>query len=206
MYVFPGGRVDASDADPAALARLEDLTPAAAAARLGLPDAEPPAIAYYLAAFREVFEETGILLGSLPDGSPPPTAAEDPAVDRLRDDLMGSRIDFTEALTRLDCRMSGAGVEYFAHWITPRRQARRFDTRFFAARVEGGSTPTVDPREMTEARWLTPARALAEHARGTLPMIQPTVHTLEKVRVFGSVEEALGALARETVVTILPSG
>jgi 8-oxo-dGTP pyrophosphatase MutT (NUDIX family) len=206
MYVFPGGRVDASDADPGALARLDDLTPDVAAERLALPDADPPAIAYYLAAFREAFEETGILLGSRDDGSPPPTAAEDQAVDRVRDDLMESRIDFVEALSRMDCRISGGLVEYFAHWITPRRQPRRYDTRFFAARVEGGTTPIVDPREMTEARWLTPARALAEHTLGELPMILPTVHTLEKVGAFTSTTAALEALSGETVVTILPGG
>ena len=52
MYVFPGGRVDASDADPAGPAWLDDLTPHEAAARLDLRDADPPAIAYFVAAFR----------------------------------------------------------------------------------------------------------------------------------------------------------
>lgn len=205
-YVFPGGRVDASDADPDALAWLDDLTPGAAAERLGLRGADPPAIAYYLAAFRETFEETGLLLGSLGDGSPPPTAAQDSRVDRIRDALMERRIDFAGALSRMECRLSGRTVEYFAHWITPRRMPRRYDTRFFAAGVEGDSTPIVDPREMTEARWIAPARALAEHAQGDLPMILPTVQTLEKVRPFASVAEALEALSLETVVTILPGG
>jgi recombination protein RecT len=205
-YVFPGGRVDASDADPTLVALLDGLTPEAAAARLDLAGHDPPAIAYYLAALREAFEETGILVGHLADGSVPPTAAEDPAVDRIRDDLMEDRIAFAEAAARLECRFAGHALEYFAHWITPRRQPRRFDTRFFAARVDAGRESIVDPREMTDARWITPAAALEEHARGEMPMILPTVSTLEKLRAFGGTAEALAALARETVVTILPGG
>ena len=204
MYVFPGGRVDVSDAAPAALARLEGLTPAMAEERLGIRDADPPAVAYYLAALREAFEETGILVGSLQDGAPPPTAAEDPAVERVRDDLMEGRIDFAGALASIECRLAGDALEYFAHWITPRRLPRRFDARFFAARVEGGTEPIVDLREMTHARWITPAEALAEHERGALAMILPTVRTLEKLQPFSEATEALRALAIETVVTILP--
>jgi len=206
MYVFPGGLVDASDADPALVALLDGLTPAAAAGRLDLAEADPPAIAYYLAALREAFEETGILVGHLADGSHPPTAAEDPVVDRIRDDLMEDRIAFAEAAARLGCRLAGHALEYFAHWITPRRQPRRFDTRFFAARVGAGRESIVDPREMTDARWITPAAALVEHARGEMPMILPTVSTLEKLGAFRGTTEALQALARETVVTILPGG
>lgn len=207
MYVFPGGRVDDADARSGALSLLDDLTSEAAAGRLGLgPEADPPAIAYYVAALREAFEETGILLGSLTDGSVPPTAADEPEVDRIRDDLMEDRIDFAQALTRMECRVSAAVLEYFAHWITPRRQPRRFDTRFFAARVTGAGTPIADPREMTEARWIAPAAALDEHARGELPMILPTVRTLEGLEAFSDTAEALEALSRERVVTILPGG
>lgn len=206
MYVFPGGRVDASDADPAGLALLEGLTAEAAAERLGLQGGDPPAIAYYMAALREAFEETGILVASLGDGSVPPTAADEPAVDRIRDDLMESRIAFVDALTRLECRIRGDALAYFAHWITPHRQPRRFDTRFFAAEVDDKSEPIVDPREMTEARWITAAAALEAHAQGDLPMILPTVSTLEKLLAFSDAAEAVRSLGAETVVTILPGG
>jgi len=206
MYVFPGGRVDASDSDPSALGRLDDLTPGVAAERLDLLDADPPAIAYYLAACREAFEETGILVGSRANGSPAATAASDPAIDGIRDELMESRIEFTTALARMDCRIAGGALQYFAHWITPRREPRRFDTRFFAARVDASSKSIVDPREMTDARWITPAEALVEHVRGDLPMIIPTVHTLQRLDAYSAAAEALEALSLEAVVTILPGG
>lgn len=71
FYVFPGGRVDPSDGDDA-LARLWDgLDPAAARARLGLgPGATPSALAYYGAAVREAFEETGVVACAVAEGEP----------------------------------------------------------------------------------------------------------------------------------------
>ena len=204
-YVFPGGRVDGSDATSEALECLDGLTPPEAAERLDLIGAVPPAIAYYLAALREAFEETGILVGLRDDGSAPPTAAEDPTVDTIRDDLMEGRITFAEAVARMRCRIPGESVAYFAHWITPTPEPRRYDTRFFAAKVREGATPIVDPREMTDGLWATPAQALAGVDDGSLPMIFPTIKTLEQLAPFATAREALDAISRERVRTIMPT-
>lgn len=204
-YVFPGGRVDGSDATPEAMELLADLTPEAASGRLGLPDADPPAIAYYLAALREAFEETGILVGERPDGSPPRTAAENSDVDAVRDDLMQNRIGFADALTALDCRVDGDRVEYIAHWITPTPEPRRYDTRFFAAQVPAGTEAIVDPREMTEALWLTPRDALHRCDEGDLPMVFPTIKTLEQLAAYDSSTAALEGIGGVEVRTILPT-
>lgn len=204
-WVFPGGRVDRSDAAPEVIELLADLTPEAAADRLDLPDAEPPAIAYYLAALREAFEETGILVGEGPDGAPPPTAAEDEAVDDVREDLMMDRIGFATALDTLGCRIDGDAIEYIAHWITPEPEPRRYDTRFFAAQVPPGATPIVDPREMTEAVWLTPDRALEGCDAGELPMVFPTIKTIEQLGAYDTTEEALEGIGGMEVRAILPT-
>ena len=118
-YVFPGGGIDAADAADETLAFLDGLTWDEAAQRLGLFDADPPAIAYYMAALREAFEETGILVGRNAHGVEPATATEDEQVDATRDDLMEDRISFAQVLEQLDCRIDGASVAYIAHWITP---------------------------------------------------------------------------------------
>lgn len=204
-YVFPGGRVDGTDATPDAVARLDGLTAESAADRLGLHDAVPPALAYYLAALREAFEETGILVGTRHDGSAPPTATQDPAVDALRDALMQDEISFAEALARMDCRIAGDAVEYIAHWITPTPEPRRYDTRFFAARVPAETTPMVDPREMSAAMWLGPADALRRCDRGELPMVFPTIKTLERLAGFDSADAALRGFGAAPVPTILPT-
>lgn len=203
-YVFPGGRVDASDAGRDVVARLHGLDADAAAARLELPGGDPPALAYYLAALREAFEETGIVVGRLSDGGVPATAAESPDVDAVRDDLMEDRVTFAQALERLDCHLDGAAVAYLAHWITPEAEPRRYDTRFFAAGVHGEARAIVDPREMTDAVWVTPRVALARNREGSLPMVFPTIRTLEQLRGSASVEDALGDLRNRAVPTILP--
>jgi 8-oxo-dGTP pyrophosphatase MutT (NUDIX family) len=204
-YVFPGGRVDGSDFTPETLDRLDGLTTEEAAGRLELHDADPPAISYYLAALREAFEETGILVGLRSDGSAPPTAAEDPSVDRIRDALMQDELTFAAALHELDARIEGDAVEYIAHWITPTPEPRRYDTRFFAARVADGATPIVDPREMTDALWVTPSRALEGLDRGEIPMVFPTIKTIEQLTHFDTTEAALEGYAGSPVRTILPT-
>lgn len=204
-WVFPGGRVDGSDAAPEVVDLLADLTPERAAERLDLHDADPPAIAYYLAALREAFEETGILVGEGPDGSPPPTAARSHEVDAVREDLMQDHIGFAAALEALGCRIDGDAVEYIAHWITPEPEPRRYDTRFFAAQVPPGATAIVDPREMTEAVWLTPGRALDRCDAGGLPMVFPTIKTIEQLGAYETTEAALEGIGGQEVRTILPT-
>jgi 8-oxo-dGTP pyrophosphatase MutT (NUDIX family) len=203
-YVFPGGRVDAADADPGVLARLDGLSAATAARRLELDDARPAAVAYYLAALREAFEETGILVASGRDGTAPPTAWEDAAVNALRGELMDERLAFAEVLDRMGCRLDGGAVAYVAHWITPAPEPRRYDTRFFAAKVPPVARALVDPREMTDAVWVAPAAALCRQRDGTLPMVFPTIRTLEQLSPFGGADEALAALGRAPVATIVP--
>lgn len=204
-YVFPGGRVDGADATPEVLDRLDGLTAELAEERLALPGAKPPAIAYYLAALREAFEETGILIGRRADGTPLATAASSHDVDRVRDDVMEDRIAFGEALDRLACRVDGRSVEYLAHWITPLAEPRRYDTRFFAAHVTGDTTPIVDPREMTDALWVTPSAALDRYDAGSLPMVFPTIKTLEQLADYPDASTALQRIGAAPVRTILPS-
>ena len=204
-YVFPGGRVDGSDATEELLTFVDGLTAKEAANRLELVDGDPPAIAYYLASVREAFEETGILVGKNTSGGEPATAAEDEQVEVTRDDLMEGRMSFAQVLGKLDCRIDGASVEYLAHWITPKPEPRRYDTRFFAAKVREGATPIVDAREMTDAVWITPVAALARCDEGTLPMIFPTIKTLEQLRDYGTTDEMLASLAGRSVRTIMPT-
>jgi 8-oxo-dGTP pyrophosphatase MutT (NUDIX family) len=204
-YVFPGGRVDASDATEELLVRVAGLTPEHAAERLDLVGAEPPAIAYFLAALREAFEETGIFVGIDAEGAAPPTAAEDAEVDAARDDLMEGRCGLAAMLARLGWTLDGASVEYFAHWITPVPEPRRYDTRFFAAKVRAGATPVIDPREMTDAVWLSPADALTRCDNGSLPMVFPTIKTLEQLEGYETAEEALSGLAGLVIRTVMPT-
>jgi 8-oxo-dGTP pyrophosphatase MutT (NUDIX family) len=204
-YVFPGGRVDADDASAELEARLTGLDASTASARLGLgPDAVPPALAYVLASIREAFEETGLLLASDEAGRPVPSAAVDPRVAAARDRLLADESAFVPILDELGARLHGAAVAYIAHWITPVVEPRRYDTRFFAAAVEGPAEVAVNPAEMSDALWLTPGAALDRHREGRLPMVFPTIHTLEALVDFESTSAILDDYRRRPVPPILP--
>jgi 8-oxo-dGTP pyrophosphatase MutT (NUDIX family) len=204
-YVFPGGRVDADDATPALLERLHGVSAEQARERLGLaPDAVPAAEAYLIAALREAFEETGLLVGTR-DGRPLVlSAADDDVFAHARARLLADEDIFADLLDELDVRLDGAAVEYVAHWITPLVEPRRYDTRFFAAALAGEGRVALHAAEMTDALWITPGAALDRFHAGTLPMIFPTLKTLESLTDFDAPETALRAFAGREIPVILP--
>jgi 8-oxo-dGTP pyrophosphatase MutT (NUDIX family) len=157
-----------------------------------------------IAALREAFEETGLLVARRADGSQVPPAAADPAVSAQRARLLADDGVFPDVLDALGARLDGGAVEYIAHWVTPLVEPRRYDTRFFAAAVEGEGPVAFNPGEMTDAVWLPPARALERSRAGGLPMVFPTLKTLETLRDFDHPRAALAAFAAREIPTVLP--
>lgn len=192
-WVFPGGRVDAADSGPALYERTR-----------GLPSEPVPEVAYWTAALRELFEETGVLLARRAAGEWIDDAASNRRVAAQRQALMDGSATLLDVLEALDATLDAGGTVYAAHWITPVVEARRYDTHFFAMALPDGRVVKPDVREMTEAAWLTPVTALARFEQGTLPMVFPTVKTLESLRGLGTVEHALDALRHRSVWPILP--
>ena len=204
-YVFPGGRVDAQDANPALLSRVEGLTPEAAAHRLGLSDGDPPAIAYYLAAAREAFEEAAVLVARPGAGFSPDSSTGRAHLIHLREHLLAGTLGFHEVLDDLGVRVNGSALEYIAHWITPEAESRRYDTRFFAALAPPGSRSAPDPREMTDSLWLSPGSALDRHRAGRLPMIFPTIRTLEQLSAFATADAVLTHFRTRDIPAVMPA-
>lgn len=192
-WVFPGGRVDPADSGPALYERIA-----------GLPRDPQPDSAYWSAALRELFEETGVLLARGEDGAWAADAGADRRMEALRRTLMDGSAALLDVLDDLDLTLAADGMVHIAHWVTPLVEPRRYDTHFFAAALPEGRTARPDPREMTEAAWLAPGEALLRFERGDLPMVFPTVKTLERLRAFESVEHALASLRGRTVPRILP--
>ena len=203
-YVFPGGRVDAEDADPEMLGKTVSLSADGAAARMRLEGADPPAAAYYLASVREAFEETGILIGHGADGDPVPSAAVSATVLNARDRLLDSSRTFAETLTDLSAQIDDTAIEYVGHWITPVAEPRRYDTRFFAAVVPPDSKPAIHKAEMVDALWITPGAALNRTHKGSLPMVFPTIKTLEPMVDFATTAEVLAFYRKRSIPSVLP--
>jgi 8-oxo-dGTP pyrophosphatase MutT (NUDIX family) len=146
-FVFPGGRVERCDLSMNVAGMLEPVTEAKLLAALG-SDSPSVARATALAAIRETFEETGVIVGSQDYGTPE-RAPEGPWA-----------------------RYASAGVfpvpeelHFVGRAITPPRNKMRFDAFFFAAdisAVAGMVEGVVGPdSELVELVWVEFAEALA---------------------------------------------
>jgi 8-oxo-dGTP pyrophosphatase MutT (NUDIX family) len=198
-WVFPGGVVDPADRDPALGAWMDGPDAAAWAARLGLGD-PAEAQGYVAAALREAWEETGILLARPgADG-----AADAEGLDAARRALLDGSAGLREAAEGTGVRLSGDALVYLAHWITPEPEPRRYDTRFFAARVPDGAECVLHTHELTDAVWMAPVEAVARFHTGEMKMLPPTVRTLARLAEHRTLPELWEALRDAPVPAILP--
>jgi 8-oxo-dGTP pyrophosphatase MutT (NUDIX family) len=188
MTVFPGGGLDPADRDAGYAARAVGLTAAEADQRLGI---ESGGLAYWVAVVREAFEEVGVLLARTRDDAPPPASVvrHRHAVDRGQRTLL-------ELLESEDLVLDLGALYDVARWITPIGPPRRYDTRFFVARMPAGQTAAVDAVEAVHAEWRRPADALAGFASAELVMLPPTVCLLQVLARFESAGAVLAAAAR----------
>src|SRR5439155_94602 len=189
---FPGGGVDPGDAD-APGARL----PAAQRwAPPGEGDRPPEALAYWVAALRELLEETGVLLAAR-DGR----LLEGPLAPELA--ALRARVAAGEPFGRV---LAAAGLVpatealfYFARWITPVTNPRRWDTRFLVGRLPAGQEPVADGTETVSCTWMSPRAALAAYEAGRIVLIPPTVRTLDDLARFPSMDAVLADAAGRVV-------
>jgi 8-oxo-dGTP pyrophosphatase MutT (NUDIX family) len=191
LWVFPGGRVDDADRDPAVDASWAGPPPAAWAERLGLPAGD--ARGHVVAACRETLEEAGLLLAD-PQPDPGELAA-------ARHELLAGSRGFAELLAGLGTRLDTGRLRYWAWWVTPEVEARRYDTRFFLAGLPAGAAAAAHLGEAERERWVAPAAAAADQ---TLPMLPPTRYTLRDLAGFASAAAALAAGEERPVERVLP--
>jgi 8-oxo-dGTP pyrophosphatase MutT (NUDIX family) len=196
--VFPGGVLDASDADAWRWCLGQD--DAQASARLGLADG---ALNYFVAALRECFEEVGLLFVCKPDGSPADLAPHADALRDWRHRLHRGEARLSELCQAFDWRLDLREMAYFAHWLTPVVRPKRFDTRFFVRLAPPGQEAMPDMGEALELMWLTPDEAL--DPQRALKLLNVTQRTLQDMRGFANARTAYAqALALTGVARHLP--
>jgi glyoxylase-like metal-dependent hydrolase (beta-lactamase superfamily II)/8-oxo-dGTP pyrophosphatase MutT (NUDIX family) len=185
VHVFPGGRVDDTDADPRLLDRCASTAEEAAAALGGdLPPSE--ALAAHVAAIREAFEEVGLLLAD---------HAPDADLAAARDRLLGSPDDFPSIADELDLTLRTDLLVPLSRWVTPPILERRFDARFFVAMAPVGIDVSLVGAEVAAHAWHRPLDALESMARGDLAMWLPTSTTLTQLQHVTSIEDVRRRLA-----------
>ena len=181
-YVFPGGALDPDDGSTQATWRVLGLSDAEASARLGVPSG---GLAYWVAAARECFEESGILLAAETDGRPV-SAERAAALAPMREPLNAGTLLFSEFLEKEDLFVPARDIAYYSHWITAPGRPRRFSTRFFVACAPAGQEGAHDESETVHSVWVAPRDALECDGRGEFEMIFPTRSTLVDLAPFAT--------------------
>lgn len=184
-YVFPGGKIDPADArlDPAA--HLDQPAERLHALLCEQDTDAATAAAIHVGAVREVFEECGLLF------------AQDAGGDVLRQAaaLAAAGVSFNDLSGRLGLRLDTRALRPWSRWVTPllslSSPGKRFDTRFFIARVPPGQAARHDAHEAVHSAWLRPRAALESYWRGDIVLAAPQIMSLAHLGRFDSVEAML---------------
>jgi 8-oxo-dGTP pyrophosphatase MutT (NUDIX family) len=193
--VFPGGSVDKNDKEIIA-------NPGLYSGGEGLDEA---GLSFRIAAIRETFEESGILLAR-PKGAralvDAKRAGEIEAAHRAA--LNDRKTTFLEVLIDNGLTLALGELVPYAHWITPEGMPKRFDTWFFLAAAPPDQLGAHDGRESTDSIWVSPREALAGGETGRFKLPFPTTRNLIKLGKQSNVKAALDDSRGKDVVTVMP--
>jgi 8-oxo-dGTP pyrophosphatase MutT (NUDIX family) len=193
--VFPGGSVDKGDQE--IIARPELYS--------GGDGLDQASLSFRIAAIRETFEESGILLAR-PRGSnhlvDAKRASEIEAGHRTA--LCEGKISFEKVLADNAMLLALDLLVPYAHWITPEGMPKRFDTWFFLAAAPPEQAGAHDGKESTDSIWLSPREALAGGDSGRFKLPFPTTRNLIRLGKQPSVRAALDDSRGKPVVTVMP--
>jgi 8-oxo-dGTP pyrophosphatase MutT (NUDIX family) len=193
LHVFPGGKVDEQDLLEG---EVSGCSEAEANRLLGL---SAGGLRYWVTAIRECFEECGVLLARR-DGAF--VELHDPAelarFDDYRHQLIAGEMTMADLCEWENLVLAADCLLYFSYWLTPEAAPRRFDTRFFIARMPGNQDTAAHAWETAGEHWVRPAAALQAAADGRWLMISPTTTTLTVISGYRSVAEVFAAVAAGT--------
>lgn len=196
-YVFPGGRVEAQDSGEIVTERLGRQGLETLVSRMFGISSSSDASAHLVAAIRETFEEAGVFLGDFSGTS----------LDTFRQALLDTDGQgFEGLLTEYDAHLRGDALVYFAHWVTPEAEKRRYDARFFVAEAPLNQSASHDDIETTDSCWLSAQAALEAYQEGALSLAPPTWRILKDVASFPNVKAVMDwARSLGEVVPIMPT-
>jgi 8-oxo-dGTP pyrophosphatase MutT (NUDIX family) len=189
--VFPGGHVDEADRARATLVRCGKVAGLGAAS-----------MAFRVAAIRESYEEAGILLARRRGEGRLVSASELGALERRIGKCLGRALHFADLVASGELELATDLLVPFAHWVTPERSPKRFDTMFFLARAPDDQVLRPDGREAVDVVWIAPASALADADAKRRRLVFAT--RLNLMRLQGTGDAAVALAATHRVVRICP--
>jgi 8-oxo-dGTP pyrophosphatase MutT (NUDIX family) len=197
--VFPGGKCDAADSDPAA----EALSTALGERAREFAAEQHVARTFAIAALRELFEEAAILpvVGDCLDNA---LALALRAELSERQQAGAGATAFFELLRSRQLVVDTARLAALGRWITPTAEPRRYDTRFYVLPLPPGQAGEHDARETTSSFWATPTRVLERWAAGEIFLAPPTSRTIEILALARSVDDVLAIASRQPLAAVMP--
>jgi 8-oxo-dGTP pyrophosphatase MutT (NUDIX family) len=193
--VFPGGSVDKGDKEIIANPELYS----------GGDGHDANSLSFRIAAIRETFEESGILLArprgaqNLVDGK---RAGEIESTHRTA--LCEGKTTFAKVLADNAMSLALDQLVPYAHWITPEGMPKRFDTWFFLAAAPPEQAGRHDGKESTDSIWVSPREALEGGESGRFKLPFPTTRNLIRLGKQPNVKAALDDALGRPIVTVMP--
>ncbi len=191
--VFPGGKVDENDRSTKIRAFCDGAD--------GLSDLM---LSVMVAAIRETFEESGILLARHKTDRDMVSGDRFLSFEPYRDKLNSNKISLIEFLEKEHLRLACDKLTRFAHWITPEIAPKRFDTHFFLTRIPEGQNGIHDGSESVDSVWLSPEKALEQHAAGHYTMMFPTIMNIQKFGQSLTMGDAIEKASLSEIITVTP--
>jgi ribonuclease/clavin/mitogillin len=162
FFAFPGGKVAPSDSDLPVVAGPGTDRTGVSADR-------------YVAAARELFEETGVLLARRGDGSFPAASV----LHYLRRKMVSENLPFQQVLALLQATVSASDFLPLGQIVTPAFVPTRFDTVFFLAKLPSNQQAEIWPGELDHGEWATADAILQRWTRGECLVSPPTIMILD---------------------------
>ncbi len=160
---FPGGTIESADDD---VTDWVGPSPSAWAKSMGMEDLGL-AKRHVVAAIREMFEETGILLAG-PDASSLVEGISGQEWMRARDSIAAQESTFASLLERYGLALRTDLLKPLSHWTSPDFAHRRFDVRYFAAARPVNQEPSLLSGKGVWGRWASAADILGQRNSSAL--------------------------------------
>lgn len=146
------------------------------------------------AALRELFEEAGILLARRGRA----LAKESDCIDVRARIARGDT--FVAALAGCGLTPAFDRLVLLARWVTPAVLSRRYDARFYVARVPAGQSVLPQEGEVVDWLWTTPSRALEDAA---ITLVYATRSVLETIATEKSASALFARARRQREVPVV---
>jgi 8-oxo-dGTP pyrophosphatase MutT (NUDIX family) len=181
--VFPGGVVEEEDCSDIMASRCRGLSPFEAQAILGGGMSPAMSFGHWVAAARELFEETGIhfFVGETCGLLDAKTEDLNFRLSKKRKALAERRIDLPYLLESEQSFCDLSRMMYLFQRITPEENQIRFDTRFYLVALPINQTSLTSSEEVEESFWIAPEAALEQVKSGDFPMLPPTIIALRRL-------------------------